>query len=287
MRSNIAMQRRITIIASLAYAFISCLPIPLTAQNADAEFERQMEAEARALANTKPIHFVSLLFLRNPTVEGSQYGRAISHFYASEEKEFRINAYAGSISRSIRYDGPREFILFDKQVTEKGEDIRISKLNIDLGSPGPKILVLTTNSDDNLIGWVIPTDKRKFPENVVRVFNFSAQPVKVKVQETAKDLSKMSMEDFSVQMDQTRAMVGFTVAAYANGNGYLVARKRIGMAQDTRKLIVLFPNPTKPEELTFTNLTIDSGPFLKNYSDKEITAGDSKYQDSYIPAAQR
>jgi len=287
MRSKLSMQQRIIILASLTFALLSCLPIPLTAQNDDAEFERQMEAEARALAQTKPIHFVSLLYLRNPTLESSQYERVVSHFYASEDKDFRINAFAGSISRSIRYDGPSNFILFDKQVTDEGEEIRIPKLNIDLGSPGPKMLVLTTNSEDKLIAWVIPTDKRKFPGNVVRVFNFSAQPVKVKVQETAKNLSKMSMEDFHIQMDQTRAMVGFTVAAYANGNGYLVARKRIGIAQEGRRLIVLFPSPTNPEKLTFTNLTIDSGPFLQNYSDKEITDRNVEYQDSYIPAAQR
>lgn len=281
------MHTRIYTLAVLAYAFVACFTTPLVAQDADAEFERQMKEEARALANTKPMHFVSLLFLRNPTVEDSQYTRAISHFYTSEETDFRINAYAGSISRSIRYDGPREFVLFDKELSAEGEVIRIPKLTIDLGRPGPKMLVLTTNSEGKLLGWVIPTDKSKFPDSTVRVFNFSTQPVKVKVQETAKDLSKMSIGDFAIKMDQQRAMVGFTVAAYANGNGYLVARKRIGMAQGGRRLIVLFPKPTKPEELTFTNLTIDSGPFLRNYSDKKITTGDTQYQDSYIPAAQR
>ena len=149
------------------------------------------------------------------------------------------------------------------------------------------MLVLTADSEDKLIGWVVPNDKDKFPENTFRVLNFSTQSVKVKVQDLAKDLSRTSIGDFSIQIDKPRAMVGFTVAAYANGNRYLVARRRIGMAQGGRRLIVLFPRSTEPEALTVTNLTIDSGPFLRNYSDREITRGDTVYHDSYIPAAQR
>jgi hypothetical protein len=276
-----------TLIASIIGALCSVFLIPITAQNTDADFEIAMEAEVRALAQAKPIHLVSLLYLRNPAIENSKYERAISHFYASEERDFRINAYAGSISRSIRYDGGSEFVLFDKQLNEEGEEVRIPKIRIDLGRPGPKILVLTTNSEDNLIGRVLPTDERNFAKNAVRIFNFSTQPVKVQVQDTSKEIGQMAIEDFAVKMDKPRAMIAFTVAAYANGNGYLVARKRIGMPNGGRKFIVLFPSPTNPDQLTFTNLSINSGPLVDNYSDEEVRETDSDYYDSYIPAAQR
>lgn len=280
MKSNRIMPKH-TLILYLLGALLLCLPLTTTAQTADAQFERQMQAQA------EPMHFVSLLFLRNPTVKTSQYQPAISLFYTSEEKDFRINAYPGTISRAIRYDGPNEFVLFDKQFNEEGEEVRIPKVRIDLGPPGLKMVVLTTNSEDKLLGKVIRTDERSFPENTVRIFNFCAQPVKAEVQNVAKDIPKMGLDDFQVKMDGPRAMVGFTVVAYDDGEGYLVARKPIGMSNGSRKFIVLFPNPKKPDRLTYTNLSINTGPFYGNFSDEEVSTGDSEYRDSYVPAAQR
>jgi hypothetical protein len=253
----------------------------------DREYERQLREEARALAETKPMHFVSFLFLPNPSVENSTLGRAVSLFYTSEEQDFRINAFSGSITRTIRYDGPRELVLFDKELDAAGEEVKIPKVRIDLGSPGEKMVILTNDSGDRLMGMVVPTDKRNFPENVVRVFNFSAQVVRVQVQNEVKDMTNMRMDDFAVEVKQPRDMVGFTVAAFKDGSGYLVARRRIGMPYGGRQFIVLFPNPSNPDRLTFTNLAIAEGPFLRNYSNEALTAAEVEYSDTYVPAARR
>ena len=271
-----------------AYIAFIATALHLYSQNDDAEYEAEIQAAIEAQIKVKPIHLINLLYMRNPETEVEGLDRALSFFYSHEEEDFRINSFHGSLSRTIRYDGPSQFMFFDRQVDELGVVIRTPLVQLDLGRPGPKIILLTTKNDGTIMGRVLRTDKKNFPDNVVRVLNYSDQPTRVQIQNTSENLPVRSINDFKVSFkDEPRAMVPLIIAGFADGKGHLVARKRIGMRDGGRELIIIYSHPSDDKKLSYALHSVTNQTHYGNFSDKKVSEKNTEYHDLYIPAAKR
>ncbi|MGC6455230.1 MAG: hypothetical protein ACON39_06720 [Coraliomargaritaceae bacterium] len=278
---------RFGIVALCAYQSFFAASPNLFGQLDDAAYEAEIQATIEAQMKVKPIHLINLLYMRNPSTEAEGLDRALSLFYTGEDEDFRINAFHGSLSRTIRYDGPSQFMFFDRKVSELGEVIRTPLVELNLGRPGPKIILLTTKEDGTIIGRVLRTDKRNFPDNVVRVLNYSDQPTRVQVQNTADDLPVRSINDFSVEMDDERAMVPLIIAGFTDGEAHLVARRKIGMRDGGRELVIIYSHPRDNKKLSYALHSVAEQTFYGNFSDKKVSEKNTEYHDLYIPAAKR
>ena len=235
------------------------------------------------------IYLINLLYLPRSAEFQGKLDNGFSMFFRSDEEDFRINAIPGKMTKTIQYKGSRKMMFFKEPVLgPDGEMIREPLLNLNLSRPGRKLVFLTRTEQGVISGKVMDIDNQGFSENVVRIMNVSQQKVKAKVGESVDDIPAMGLKDFRVDYDKKRFLVPLLIAGHNGEDIYKIEDRKMAMTQGGRKMLLLFPRRNNPNELTYTQFTIQPPGFLFNSSDKKLK--DARVDDNdraYIRSGDR
>lgn len=237
----------------------------------------QPQAETKEEA-PKSIYTIHLLYM--PTKDAADttsvdYGLSLK--FETEGEVYQVNALPGSLTRAIKYVGPPTFVLFEEIAGTDSEMARKPVVTAKLGLPGTKIIVLYKTSPTNVSARIMDVNRANFPDNTVRIANFSKQLIHAKIDDVVRELKSLTVKDFSLKNDAARFLVRLAIAGHNGEELYLIEKRRMAMRNGNRKLILLYHNTTDPNEVVYSTFEIPAVTEVVNHSDDDIEKLDPRF----------
>ena len=200
-------------------------------------------------------------------------------FFFDQGEEFRLAARHRAPSNAFNYRGPASLPLYQESVNTEGERILLPFTQLKLGQPGKKIIFLARGTNGQFFSTVTESGMPDFKLDHIRVFNFSRQEVKVKIDAQGASLQPMQSHDFPTQGAYRQFLVQLSMAVVQPTGLKLIEHRRYAMQQGERKLIIVHPKVSNPKNLNYVSMTVEDTPRFANQSDEELVPIDVSEPD--------
>lgn len=186
------------------------------------------------------------------------------------DEVYNLRAIEGGMSREFGYRGAKDLVFLKQIKGPEGEILYEPLVTADLGSVGRKLVVVLRNPSGDLVAHSFDIDARDFLPNTVRLINFSQQVIKAQVGEPVAVVESMGVHDYKVEGDARKFLVSLIMVASDGKKPYVIEKRRFAAAQNGRKVLLLYHNPRKLEQVTYVSFTIGAVPPFENSSDSLV-----------------
>lgn len=194
----------------------------------------------------------SVLFLdysQNAINEGS-----VAQFrwhYISDKKPFKLSFSGGGVSRDYTYKGSSDLTFYNETLTANGEKSYQPLLKVALGKPGRKLVIIFGDGKGNYRGVAKEMGEGELPIDTVMLLNLSKYSVAAKIGEGQSQIDSMDSTNFSVSGVTKRFRIPLAMAVSKNERVEIIEKRKIAFTQGDRKLVILFPDRRRPDDLSY------------------------------------
>lgn len=189
-------------------------------------------------------------------------------YYFNEKNPYKLNLLSGRISNDYFYSGLRQLTFFTEALGTSGEKIYQPSLQVDLGAPGRKLVVIIGNGKETYRAIAFEIGDRKLPRDYMKLINLSQQSVMAKVGEKRSTVDAMSSSNFLVSGITKRFRLPLALAVNRKGRIEVIEKRKMAFTQGGRKLLILYPNIRRPEDFSYLMHNVVDLPPREFYSEE-------------------
>jgi hypothetical protein len=204
----------------------------------------------------------------NPDVIKKGQISQLKWHYFNENNPYKLNLLGGRISNDYFYSGLRQLTFFTEVPGANGEKIYQPSVQVDLGAPGRKLVVVFGNGKENYGAKAFEIGDRKLPQDYMKLINLSRQAVIAKVGEKQSIVDVMSSSNFSVSGTTKRFRLPTAFAVKRNGRLEIIKKRKMAFTQGGRKILILYPDRRRPEDINYLIHNVVDLPPREFYSEE-------------------
>ncbi|CAA6692405.1 MULTISPECIES: hypothetical protein [unclassified Lentimonas] len=224
--------------------------------------------------------FSLLLLSDRPLADGDHAMGGVNLSFLTEAEVYQVALERNTLSRKFQYKGGSEIGFFRDAAQARAETGGQAVFTVELGTPGEKVIIVSDTSGKGMSANVLDVSRSTFPENTLRVLNFSNQVTFAKVDDSTAEIQPNEMHDYSLDGRSPRSVFAFelAIAAIDEGETYLLEKRRMTAKQGGRKMILVHNQRQNFNRLTYKVFDIKPQAEVKNVSDRDLKSVDtSKY----------
>lgn len=188
--------------------------------------------------------------------------------YFSEKTPYKCNLFGGRLSTDFFYKGLNQLTFFKEELGAEGEKLYEPKLKVALGNPGRKLIVIFGNGKGNYRGLALEIGENKLPQDQLMMINLSKQPVMAKVGERQSLVNAMDSFNFKVSGPTKRFRLPLAMAMNKEGRVKVIEKRKMSFTQGGRKVMLLYPDRRRPNNLTYSIYNVVDLPPREFYSEE-------------------
>jgi hypothetical protein len=222
----------------------------------------------------------NVIFLSYPAPNEPYVEQPLNLKFFSNKKVYNISTHEGGMSRYFNYKGA-SLLHFVKEngTNEMGEKIYAPVLQVDMGKSGQKLIFIIRKPNGKFVGTSFDMSLKAFPENTMRVFNFSNQAVKAKVAKRVRSIEPFKSQNFEVEAEQRKILLDFALATAVNNKTKVIEMTRLAFTKNGRRLVLVYNDVRNSEVIRYRAFPIARPVAVDNKSDEELEVEDyEKYE---------
>lgn len=204
----------------------------------------------------------------NPDVIKKGQISQLKWHYFNEKNPYKLNLLGGRISNDYFYSGLRQLTFFTEAPGANGEKIYQASMQVDLGAPGRKLVVIFGNGKENYRAKAFEIGDEKLPQDNMKLINLSKQAVMAKVGEKRSIIDTMSSTNFSVSGTTKRFRLPLVLAVNRDGRLEIIEKRKMAFTQGGRKTLILYPDRRRPEDVNYLIHNVVDLPPREFYSEE-------------------
>ena len=188
--------------------------------------------------------------------------------YVSNKTPYRLSVNGGGVSRDYTYKGASNVTFYNELIKADGEKAYQPLLQVALGKPGRKLIVIFGDGNGNYRGIAQEIGESVLPIDTLRVLNLSKQSVAAMVGEERSKIGPMKSVNFSVSGSTKRFRLPLAMAVNKNERIKIIEKRKMAFTQGTKKMLILFPDRRRPDDLSYTTHEVVDLPPVDYYEEE-------------------
>ena len=198
--------------------------------------------------------------------------------FRSDDTTYHLSAREESISRIFAYRGMDPLVFFKEITGVDGEVINQPLVAAKLGKPGRKLIAIVRNKAGALQAFTFNMKEEDFSPGTLRLLNFSKQSIRGKIDDLVAVVPPMKMHDYAVDGETQKFLASMLLVGDDGEELYLIDKRRVVATKEGRKILFIYPDPKKPQRVTYASYRFESLPDFGNFSDKALDTVDFEAQ---------
>ena len=196
-------------------------------------------------------NFCVLFLDYNQNAASTGTAAQIRWHYLSNKKPYKLSVSDGGVSRDYTYKGTSDLMFYNEIPKANGEKAYQPLLRVALGKPGRKLIIIFGDGIGNYRGIAKEIDESVLPNDTLMILNLSKQTVAAKVGEEQSRFGPMESVNFTVSGSTKRFRIPLALAVSKNERIKIIEKRKMAFTQGARKMVILFPDRRRPEDLSY------------------------------------
>lgn len=188
--------------------------------------------------------------------------------YLSNKNPYKLSVSDGGVSRDYTYKGTSDLMFYNEIPKANGEKAYQPLLRVALGEPGRKLIIIFGDGNGNYRGIAKEISESVLPNNTLMILNLSKQTVAAKVGDEQSRLGPMESVNFSVSGSTKRFRIPLALAVSKNERIKIIEKRKMAFTQDTKKIVILFPDRRQLDDLSYIIHTVADLPPVDYYEEE-------------------
>lgn len=188
--------------------------------------------------------------------------------YISNKNPYKLSIGNAGVSRDYTYKGTSDLTFYNEIPKVNGEKTYEPLLRVALGKPGRKLIVIFGDGNGNYRGVAQEIGDSVLAIDSLMLLNLTKQTIAARVGEAQSRIGPMKSFNFTVSGSTKRFRLPLAMAVSKNGRIEVIEKRKMAFTQGGRKMVILFPDRRRPDEISYTTHSVVDLPPVDYYEEE-------------------